>query len=351
MSPSQSSPGSCQRGAVTLMVGLMLVLGSSILALGVVQLGIMEQRIANNELRAQEARQAAQAGLEHALAWLGAHVWQAGAEPAIPTPAPLVATGDYRYSIELEVAAEETCLRIESRARAEDDPDIGALASHCVQQRRLLREGSDQGLPPLVMGGCLSNVTGNPAIHPAACSGDAPEDVCAPAAIRSSQAADCLDTGKLDLNGGTIEAEAFSGSAWDAHFAITKEEARALAVREDTNLHWIESSLDLAGDYGSPTEPSILFIATAAGCPKINGHVTIHGILYFESASGCGHQGWGGATIYGSVIFEGDVEKLTANSEFHHWSRAGGADGRADLDRVLAAYRVPGSWRDWALEP
>lgn len=333
-----------QRGALTLMLGLLLLMGSTILTLSSVRVGVMEQRIANNELRAKEAQQAAQAGLDYALA-----VLSAGGEITEDTDVPAVnATNDYTYDVHFRpppvVDSDQTC--VSSTAEASSDASIQATATECFQQQRLLKGGNGTDHAPLVLNGCLGGATGNPDIYPRDCTGVEEED-CASTAITSSAAMSCLDPGHLDLHGGDIEDDAFTGSAWDQVFDISKNEFKAIADTGDPQFRWINSSSNWHQSLGSPAEPVYLVFSAAADCPKLNGNPTIYGIVYFENAAGCRSQGWGGAKVYGTVVFDGDLKKLTANSRFYHWSRAGSDGERANLDRVRSASRVPGSWRDW----
>jgi len=54
---------------------------------------------------------------------------------------------------------------------------------------------------------------------------------------------------------------------------------------------------------GAPSQPVILIIPSTAGCPNLmGGHHLWH--IYYESTTACASQGWGGATVYGSVIWK-----------------------------------------------
>ncbi len=340
-------PGRRQRGAVTLLVGMMLLMASSILTLGVIRGGLMEQRMANNELRANEVHQAAQAGLDYALAWLTLNVWSTN--NPIPASADMTATGDYSYHTELTVVDSPGCLRVTSQAQAVTDANITATLSECYQQKRLLQAGIGADSPPLVVNGCLSGITNGPDVYPIRC--DLTQDAgCLPIAVASSQPASCLNPGGLGLNGGVIKADAFEGSAWDYVFAADRQTLQALAAQPDSNVHWITSSHPWHESLGSASAPAILIFDESAGCPKVNGNPILYGIVYFAKMGGCSSQGWGGADVNGTVVFEGPLQKLTANSEFRHWSHAGDDDERAELNPVQSTHRVPGSWRDWEPE-
>lgn len=336
-------PGRRQRGAVTLLVGMMLLMASSILTLGVIRSGLMEQRMANNELRANEVQQAAQAGLDYAIAWLSLNAWSA-ANP-IPTPPEMGATGDYSYQSELTVVETPGCLRVTSQARAVTDANITATLSECYQQKRLLQPWIGVDSPPLIINGCVSGIHNGPEVYPIQC--DLTQDpTCVSIAVASSQPSSCVDPGKLGLNGGVVKADAFEGSAWDYVFAADRPTLQALAAQPGSNVHWITASQPWHGSLGSASAPAIVIFDESAGCPRVNGNPTFYGILYFATPGGCENQGWGSTLVFGSVVFEGPLTKLNANCEFKHWSHAGD-DERADLNPVQSTQRVPGSWRDW----
>jgi Tfp pilus assembly protein PilX len=333
-----------QRGALTLLVGLMLLMGSSILTLGAVRIGLMEQRMANNELRAKEAHQAAQAGLEYGLAWLTLHPPEPGI--AIPAPPAIAASGDYIYRAELTVDEASDCLRVRSQAQAIDDENNSAIVSECLQQKRLLNDAMGEAAPPLVVNGCVSGISESPEVYPRQCHLNPAPD-CESIAVASSRTVSCLETGNLDLNGGEVEAHAFEGSAWDYLFAADKEEVKALAGQPSSNVRWITSSSDWNESLGSAASPVFLIFDQAAGCPVIRDGVTIYGIVYFEQMDGCDSGGWGAAAFFGSVVFEGPWRNLAANSVFRHWDWASEQGSHAELNPVQSTHRIPGSWRDW----
>ena len=98
---------------------------------------------------------------------------------------------------------------------------------------------------------------------------------------------------------------------------------------------------------GAPTSPVILIIPSASGCPKFNGGVTIYGVAYYETTSACASNGWGGATVYGSVMWEGNVDKPNANTQYIEvdYDNLGGMDSAFNMT-IEDAVRLPGTWRD-----
>jgi hypothetical protein len=183
----QRTPGFLdrERGAMTLMVGLTLLMGSTILTIGIARMGMMEQRIANNELRAKEAHQSAQAGLDYALAWLTSSVWSTQPEAPKPGVLEIRGSGNHRYEVHLTLDERPGCLRVHSRAQAIGDASLSATASECLQQRRYLNDGPSVDLPPLVVNGCLPEILDGLDLYP--CDPDAGSG-CEPVAVVSSQA-------------------------------------------------------------------------------------------------------------------------------------------------------------------
>ncbi|UHD15791.1 PilX N-terminal domain-containing pilus assembly protein [Thiocapsa bogorovii] len=346
------SPSS-QRGALTLLLGLLLLMGSTILTLSSVRVGIMEQRIANNERRALEAQQAAQAGLDYALAMLGETEYSGGTAPDV------AASADYTYAVTVtRRSAIDGCIHFTSRAEAESDAGIAAVATECFQRQQLLATmtGSGNGLPPLVVNGGIQNIKGTPDIYPRTCDETGEAEDWQSIAVASSADGIDLDMGHFNKNnkdgipipsGDQIATNAFEGSAWDYVFGISKDTFKALAAAGDPRFFWIsDSSKKLKDDLGEPNQPVYVAFDQAVGCPKLGG--TIYGIVYFESPTACRSQGWGGAEINGSVVFEGGLDQMTANGGLFNWSwvkAKSGTEG-ADLQQIRAA-RVPGSWRDW----
>jgi hypothetical protein len=327
----------------------MLLLGAMILTLGVVRLGVTEQRIANTELRAAEAQQAAQAGLDYALAWLGRNQWRP--DRALPTPPMIPGSGDHLYRTRLEVIEQSDCLRVSAWANADSDSDIRALASECVRQSSLLGQAFKLEAPPLVIAGCLSGVTGAPRIDARRCDDPAADPSCQDIAIWSSASMDCLDISRFDLSSHQVRAGAFTGTAWEALFTIDKDDFRRLATEQPTTFRWISSMSELEGTLGSATSPVVVAIDRSLGCPSFSGHHTLYGILYVEHDGGCDLRGWGATTIYGTAVFESAVDGINANTRLRHWTLAGEADAWEGIDPVRSAQRIPGSWRDWAREP
>ncbi|WP_373509446.1 hypothetical protein [Thiocapsa sp.] len=335
-----------QRGALTLMLGLLLLMGSTILTLSSVRVAIMEQRIANNELRAKEVQQAAQAGLDYALARIARG-------DNIDTPPPVTATGDATYDIGVTESERDNDVCVLSRASSRGDDSIEAVATECFQRQGLFnKKGFGKDMPPLVVNGGVRKVTGGPDIYTADCNEPNAAEDCESVAIASSAERGDIEEGHFNkkdpLDDEQIKAKAFTSSAWDYTFGISKDRFKALAaadVSDDPQFIWAYDDKKTK-DLGTVEKPIYLVFDKTAGCPKLGGDV--YGIVYFESPTACRSQGWGGANIYGSVVFEGGLDKFTANGDLYNWSEQPPSAGvtPTDLQKTWTS-RIPGSWRDW----
>ena len=75
-----------QRGAATLMMSLIVLIAVTLLSIYSAKTAVIEQRISANEYRALEVGQAASAGLDYGLIWIGTKgnkvTWTAGTDPS-----------------------------------------------------------------------------------------------------------------------------------------------------------------------------------------------------------------------------------------------------------------------------
>ncbi|WP_024300979.1 hypothetical protein [Pseudogulbenkiania sp. MAI-1] len=341
------SPLSRQHGLATLAVALIMLFLMSLLIFNTSSGMLLELKTGNNQYYQAKALEAARGGVDYTVSWLdvsgnyGGLAWSSDAtgpsgnnqRAVLPSSVASQTLGGYSVAVTLWRNSANTSI-LEVRAIASGD------ASATVRQKIHAKTISFNvsSVPPLIINGCLSGVTGNPDIHPAN-SGDV--------VIKSSQASSCVVPGHLGMNGGVTEGNVFATSAWDYVFATSKADMKELAAQSSTDaIYYYDSSNPFSGnwhdDVGTASSPGILIFDTGAGCPKINGNVTIYGIVYY--AAECGSdQGWGNSTIHGSVVSEGSITKLTANTDFYPWP--GGSVPSYTIAMDLA--KLPASWRDF----
>lgn len=346
---NRPAPLSRQHGLATLTIALIMLFLMSLMIFNTSSGMLLELKTGNNQYFQAKALEAARGGVDYTVSWLDVPsnysslswsndatgpsgnnqkaTWPSGSDVGSQT------IGSYTVAVTLWRNSANTSI-LEVRAIASGD------ASVTVRQKIHAKSISfnTASAPPLIINGCLSGVTGNPDMHPAN-TGDT--------VIQSSQASSCLDNGHLGLNGGVIQENVFASSAWDYVFATSKADMKELAAQSSSDaIYYYDTSNPFSGnwhdDVGTASNPGILIFDTGAGCPKINGNVTIYGIVYY--AAECGSdQGWGNTTIYGSVVSEGSITKLTANTDFYPWP--GGSMPSYTIAMDFA--KLPASWRDF----
>jgi hypothetical protein len=406
-----------QRGIATLFVVLMLMFLMAVLALTAGKFAVIEQESAGAVYRSREAAEATTAGLEYALAWLDNDNECSNCVTGTPLDFEGASVGNVEmpdisytgtgYSYNPRVTLTRASDRAPGFMLVESDLDgtgsietgvtiTGSEQVYATQWNQYLT-ANGASAPPIVVGGCMSDIRGNPTVYPK------PNGV-AILTLRQSQAVDwnnsnksCLDLGghmSVDLCHGDfceytgknirgieiaededelgpylqgIDLSLSPGPrAWNYIFEISLADAKAAAAAagQATNnkrvmkrfpaptnddyvpfYHYTGSGGLNAYTWGTPAHPVVL-IMSGESCPKFNGGATVFGFLYYENPQGsC--NGMGGATVVGTAVFEGDAEKLNSNSEFLDVANLGVAGNPGGPLFTEHAVRIPGSWRDW----
>lgn len=338
-----------QTGSATLVVALVLLIVTSVITLYAGRNVVMEQRISANDHRAKQLAQAADAGVEYGIGWLinnpNGVTWNGvadaqGMESSTNTITTTLSTG---YTMQVTMKRPlNNVYRMQVYAKAtETGGTVFSESRTDVLMSKLLA-----GYPnaALVLSGCLSNVNGNPSANNI--------DGVGVSVVVSSQASSCIDTGHLNLNGDTVVGNDFTGTAWDRTFSMSQAQVQAMAAAQvaagvpfaDRTVHWITDASPWHTDIGNPsTSPPQSRIIVFTNCPKVNGGTVLVGIVFFQGP--CDSNGWGGGKVYGSVVMEGDMSKLNANTQFTY-SKAY-IDSLFDSNAGVQS-KVPGSWIDKA---
>lgn len=361
-----------QRGAMTLfmvLVILTMMAGWAILSL---RFNGLQAMVESSESRAAEVRQAADAGLEFALAWLSGHRWRLGdALPQVPLlDAEPGRDDNYHYTVALSLVRNPGgFIHVQAQASGPEDTHIQGRASRWLVQSELFNERLADDLPPLVIAGCLGGGIGATHLYPKAVDTDLDglDDGWGDALHAGHDLLlepDCIDLAGIDTEGGLATHPVdFNGSAWDYVFSIGKDEVKALSVMQQAqgldadsvpsrSIYWVDSSNadgllhggDWQGRVGSQEHPVLLVFAAELGCPRLLGEPTIHGVVYYETTAVCATSGWGGAEIFGSVVHEGGVQVDGGSAILRHAEQAGAGGLRWP---ALGAAWLPGSWRDF----
>ena len=407
MKSHNTHPKTGQRGAATLLISLVLLIAMTLVTLTTTRSGMMEQQIVANDIRAREAQEAAEAGLEYGIAWASENDidWTTGTTvdgittitcpgatdcPTLATVNGTTSSDSYNYTLIFTQGTDSIQLQSVSQGLIENT--ISATSEAFIEQisKKLFDDDPGTTVPePWVVAGCVTQApTGTPDTFVLDPSNNS-------VASGTSSSASCLPQGNLDVTewndtngngikdagenvgGTTYNRGSFSGCpstncAWNYAFEMSLSNTDAGHVYTNNipcgasgspaiyivNNGGPINGADISGScsgtgvdsstIGAPDKPVLLIIPTASGCPKFNGGVTVYGIVYYETPTACSANGWGGATIYGSVIWEGDVKKPNANSQFIE-KDYGNGDGLNDTFQlgVEDATRLPGTWKDF----
>lgn len=392
-----------QRGIATLAISLVIISIAAVVTINTSKAVLFEQKTSANQYWAILAHEAAQAGLEEALAWAQSMDRPDPMPAACPSPVnphvlacwtedtsawsssptdltlserrsagALVPGFDTRvhFQRETQPLAALNVVEVIAEATSRADPTIRAQ----VRQRLYLptisvnTSGAGAAHAPLLLNGCFYPAKGSPEIYP----GGTGTPNLALATLYS--VALCPDWDHMRPNGGATRVDLPAPSAWATLFpGMSQGQMKAIsdlqaaqglddASSPRRTVYWVDSSSNWHQSLGSETEPVIVVFsdtACASGCPKLNGHPIIYGIVYFDTDVNNNlvqdeasevelANGWGGLELYGTLAIEGGVRKVNANSEFHYHAGVNSAlDIPAPPAGLTKAARVPGSWRDY----
>lgn len=322
-----------QRGVAALVVILILLFSISGITLYAANTGVLEQKISTNDYRSKQLSEAADAGLQYAMAWLSANAVSWITDPNDANfqidnnNLTTTLTNGFTADIQLRRAtASAEHVTITATATETGGAPVTAVAQTVVLQRKVVVSGPEA---PLVINGCVSSVNGNPDI----------ENTSSTYEVVSSQSSACIEQGHFGGSTGfDVQGNGFTGTAWDRTFGISQAEMQALASVAGSNVYWITQSTPWHTDLGSIGNP---VIAVFTNCAKVNGGTTIVGIAYYFGA--CETNGWGAGTILGSVVIDGDMTHMNANTLLQYDSSY--VNGLENNTIGLKA-RVPGTWID-----
>lgn len=367
-----------------------LTLIFSALALSSTRHVITDSNAMRNQVLAKRALAAADGGIEHGLAWLGAidsatgstHLrllagsWSAACDPATD---PSQATNSRTLTTQIDEHAVEIgftrqCLAGQNfsdgsaNGKRYEIIEITASASGEAQSNARVRQkvfvpqvvNPVFSGAPLVINGCSvdanSGVSGisarlhvaTPATRPAI---ETSRSVDSAGSLKGS-GQPCIDTIQLKEYDAATGSEqpsvglaTFSGSAWNHVFGPTRTQIKAAAaksgppapIRYYDQTNPAPAALESLGSADHP-----VLIVFEGVCPRING--TVHGILYYSDASACSAQELDGLTLYGSIVSETDIGKKFGSPTIHQRDYTGTQPSFAG---AIGAIRIAGSWRDF----
>ena len=346
-----------QRGVATLVVSVGVALLMAVAAVGMMRSGLLEQKIAANDLRAREAQEIAQAGWEYVLA--------AGTATDQACPSDMNISGTaFNFALpgnfgaglnqgsgENYIKTISWCYRDSGRQRfyfarsAAQSANLGVSAFvEGVFKRESILNAGIPVLPPFFVNGNFCT-----AGNPNKCGGN-PSVTGVPPVVATGS----VDISSFGIPNSTdyikpnILVDENVATAWDYVFGISIEQAKLMAVDAPGRpFYYFDDGRNInnsTGDLGSSSSPVVLIVSNpvAEKCPNIGGSITIYGIVYFGGA--CRANGWGNVTVRGSVVSDGDIYKLNATSQHYKMSED---SWNALSEKSLGTTLIPGTWKDF----
>jgi hypothetical protein len=356
----------------TLFVSLVALVLITLATLFANRNAIFEQVTSANHYRYSQAFEAAEGGIEYAIAWLGTNgnpnctadpttcrytvaVGATGAAWVVDATRP-----PYDQKNTVSIAAQTfggytatiTLWRNSASPRLVEIVSV-ATGDATATVRQIVNVNAmtftSPNVPPVVVNGCIDNVTGTPEINA--------QNAVSNAIVSSTgPIGSCIDPGHFDVTGQTV-ANGFSGSAWSQVFGSDKASMLQAAQGQANGpiggpiyyYDYVVNSVGTvwnppAGSTGSATAPVTVIFDNPPGtdCPKLNGNMTLYGIVYCNS--GLDMTGWGNTTIYGAVVSDSSITKFTANTSINFNANAFDPT-KYPVSPVIS--RVSGSWRDF----
>lgn len=393
-----------QRGAITLMVAIGLVILASLTSFYSARSVLMDQLASQNHAHASQARLAADAALARAQAAIANSSPHADALLTTRTDCPVGVTGPQWQCSTLSVAPHPTMPQAQLSATAVRDLvqsphvlTVHASASMTGQNSRAQARASlfipfvapAPGLAApaaLVLNGCISEAAGTSLrVCPLTSKGDACSGTAkAPAvqthfvvdtnrngSISSAEKNACLALSPSSLPGGgsktgpgtAVPRSPCSRAAWRSVLGnITDAQLQAWSTAQERNgltaqttpprsIYWIDSPGDWQQSVGRANAPALLVFsaqACAQRCPRIGASVRIVGSVLLDA--GCNDEkmrGWQAGTIEGQLVVESGLPEwrsgtVLARPEGRNAYILNWPEGM-DATRVQ---RVNGSWSE-----
>ena len=336
----------------TLIVSMVILFLFTLITLYANKGSIFEQMTSANQYRYDAAYEAAQGGMDYAIAWLSTAgnpssaawtaAWQSNStyspyNQTNATSIPAQTFGNYTATIKLwRNSAYPNLVEIDSTSSGEATATVKQIVNVLVVNFNV------PSISPLMVNGCISGVTGTPVLTGMDSTGTS---------IQTSQPASCIDSAHLQFSG-LLSTNAFTGTAWDYVFGISKSEMAMIAANQPSGatggpIYYYSDAT--VGTYspsslGTSANPVMLIFDISSGsCPTISGGVTIYGIVY--CGQGMQMQGWGGSTVYGSVITDTAITQYTANANISSDANANNTSSYSNTTPIIS--KLSGSWRDF----
>ncbi|WP_303907624.1 pilus assembly PilX family protein [Thiohalomonas denitrificans] len=369
--PADGARPGRQSGAATLLISLILLMAITMVTVFTAKSILLEGRIANNEFRAMEAFEAADAGIDFAFGYLdegldpennGLFVDADGnpivaVDPDVPTVTltPMTLASGSAFTLTFEDLGDNR-VRITSTGTSAD----GLASRTSTQESAVVPAVPNVPISPLTTR-TLTQISGNITVTNnyghltiwsgdyVYVSGDAQTKITTTDGEESVNSTDSGGFGPDVIQDDTNLREVSDSDFFENFFGQSAEEVRADADIDISSsaeltaeqpilsqLIWYEGDLHLQEDLGTQEDPVVLVVN---GDLRINSNCTINGIVY---VSGDWTQANGGVTINGGVVVEGELIMGNGNLEVNYDPEVLDNTGGIGKDAGLS-----GSWRDW----
>lgn len=370
-----------QNGVATLVVSVGVALLMAVAAVGMMRSGMLEQRIAANDLRMREAQEIAERGM--------ARVISSSSLPSnvqdCPSPNPLgfiemegedfifpgsnipesATSEEYRNLVLWCYNSSNKIYFVRSQAEIPSpEPDKEPIVKAFVESwfasnTSYLKNSFDKTLFFTKGDFCpVSNKGGGKNNQKNSCSvniGNVETWVWAVATGVANVDDLPKNNTKIPEDAGISYKDIGNvNTAWEYAFDVTLAEAKDLARKDPGKpfYYFPDGGLNNSDkNFTSSSKNPVVVIFDSDGrknnCPKINGDIEIHGVVYINDPNNlCDEIGLGNMKLYGSMISDGDVNGLNGNPTFNKFE--------GDLSSVLKSdksFIIPGTWRDFKPEP
>lgn len=333
-----------QRGVATLLISVSIALLMAVAAVGMLRSGMLEQRIVANEMRSREAQEIAQAGLEEVI--VNKNIGTPSTECDVLTSFNLPNIGSYGRYIEWCYFKDKTLFFVKSQVRSSES-DVQAFVQGVVKNGSILNSSIDDVFPMFLVNGTFcagGNGNGN---------GNGNCFTSSKISNENSYAKTVVANGSIDpnLNGNNYIGNSDlipknNYSAWGYSFSLSIENAKSMAAKDSCNPFCFYGKKTLnGGTIGSSVKPVILIVddQKSSDCTDISGQLEVYGVVYL--GPNCEQSGWGKSKIYGSIISDASINKLSGNLTYEKFD----ATTWNNFNNIsnLGKFLVPGTWKDF----
>ena len=245
------------------------------------------------------------------------------------------------YRLLTDESAEPAIIEVSVTVAGQAESHVTKTLSVRVLRTKLGSPSAYSG-PALIVEDCITAgaILGTPDIQA--------YDVAIASITGDSGDTNCIDPGHFAFPASDeIAEEIVSDSLFEAMFggAIENDQGiQDMALKSD-DVYYITDSSPWSANLGDATHPVILYFDESSGCPSLSGGVIIFGLVYYDTPpGGCSNPGTGNAKVFGTMAFEGDLNKFNANIEITQTDFGGGPGAPINVSFITP---LPGSWQDF----